>query len=149
MAKEVILMSDIAGLGSEGDVVRVAEGYARNYLMPRKLAEVVTPATHRRLDKKRKERDAKQALERAAALKLQEALAQVSCTITVKTGAEGKMFGSVTAADILGALKAQKVELQKHQLELAEPIRETGVFEVPVKLHPDVQATIKVWVVEE
>jgi large subunit ribosomal protein L9 len=149
MAKEVILMSDVEGLGTEGEVVRVAEGYARNYLLPRNLAAPVTEATRRRLEKKRKERADQLARDREGAIAVQKALEKVSCTITVKTGTEGKLFGSVTVLDILGVLKGQGVELQKHQLELAEPIKETGVFNIPVKLHPEVQATLKVWVVEE
>lgn len=149
MAKEVILMSDVDGLGAEGEVVRVAEGYARNYLLPRNLAAPVTEVTRRRLEKQRKERADRLARDREGALVVQKAIEAVSCTITVKTGAEGKLFGSVTAADILGVLKKQNIELQKQQLDLAEPIKETGVFNIPVKLHPEVQATLKVWVVEE
>lgn len=149
MAKEVILMSDVDGLGAEGEVVRVAEGYARNYLLPRNLAAPVTEATRRRLEKQRKERADRLASDREGALVVQKAIEAASCTITVKTGAEGKLFGSVTAADILGVLKKQNIELQKQQLDLAEPIKETGVFNIPVKLHPEVQATLKVWVVEE
>ncbi|HBA85056.1 MAG TPA: 50S ribosomal protein L9 [Verrucomicrobia bacterium] len=149
MAKEVILMSDVNGLGTEGDVVRVAEGYARNYLLPRNLAAPITETTRRRLEKKRKERADKLASDRDGALAVQKSIEAISCTITVKTGAEGKLFGSVTVTDILGVLKKQGVELQKQQLVLAEAIRETGVFNIPVKLHPEVQATLKVWVVEE
>lgn len=77
------------------------------------------------------------------------ALEQASCTIAVKTGAEGKLFGSVTAGDIVGALKAQGLELDKRQIELPEPLRELGVFNLPVRIHPEVQATLKVWIVEE
>ena len=149
MAKEVILISDVNGLGSEGDVVKVADGYARNFLLPRNLAAPITEGARRRLEKKRKVRDEQLAQDREAALKVQKAVEAISCTITVKTGAEGKMFGSVSVADILGAAKGQGVELQKHQVDLAEPIKATGMFNIPVKLHPEVQATLKVWVVEE
>lgn len=149
MAKEVILMADVKGLGGEGDVVRVTDGYARNYLLPNKLAAPVTDATRRQLDKKRKEREVKLAEEKAGADQLRAQVEKASCTITVKTGAEGKMYGSVTVADILGVLKGQGVMLEKHQLDLPEPIKEIGVFNIPVKLHPEVQTTLKVWVVEE
>ncbi len=149
MSKEVILMSEVKGLGAEGDVVRVSEGYARNYLLPRNLAAPVTEATRRQLEKKRKQREEQQAKDRVVAQELAKTIEQVSCTITVKTGDEGKLFGSVTALDVIGSLKAQGITLDKHQIDLAEPIRELGVFNIPVKLHPEVQATVKLWVVEE
>ncbi|MFH0880374.1 MAG: 50S ribosomal protein L9 [Lentisphaerota bacterium] len=149
MAKEVILMADVSGLGAEGEVVRVADGYARNYLMPQKLGAPVTDATRRQLERKRKDRDAKLVLEKAGAESLRAVVDKASVTITVKTGAEGKMYGSVTLTDILGVLKGQGVALAKHQLDMPEPIKELGVFNIPVKLHPEVQTTLKVWVVEE
>ena len=149
MAIEVILMSDVKGLGAEGDVVRVAEGYARNMLLPKKLAAPVTDATRRQLEKKRKEREAQMAVERAAAEELAAKIAQVSCTITVKTGEGGKIFGSVTPGHIAEALKAQGVVVDKIQIELPDAIRELGVFNVPVNLKAVIQATVKIWVVEE
>lgn len=149
MAIEVILMSDVPGLGTEGEVVRVAEGYARNFLLPKKLAAAVTDATRRQLEKKRKEREAQLAVERAEAEALAAKIAQVSCTITVKTGEEGKLFGSVTAGHIAESLKGQGVEIAKAQIELPDAIRELGVFNVPVNLKAGIQTTVKVWVVEE
>jgi large subunit ribosomal protein L9 len=126
-----------------------AEGYARNYLLPHKLAAPVTDATRRQLEKKRQEREVTRTKEKEGAEALAKAIEQVSCTITVKTGEEGRMFGSVTAADIVAALKAQGVELDKRQIDLPEAIRETGVFNIPVNLHPEIKASLKVWVVEE
>lgn len=149
MAKEVILMADVAGLGAEGEVVRVSDGYARNYLLPKNLAAPVTEATRRRLEKKRKEREAELATAREAAAGMVKTVESISCTIAVKTGGEGKLFGSVTAADIVTAVKGQGVAIDKHQVDLAEPIRELGVFNIPIKLHPEITATLKVWVVEE
>jgi large subunit ribosomal protein L9 len=149
MSKEVILMADVAGLGKEGEVVRVVEGYLRNYLAPHKLAAPVTEATRRQLEKKRKQREQLLVQEREQAAALVKTVEQLSLTIPVKTGEGGQLFGSVTVADLLVALKAQGLELAKHQVLLAEPLRELGVFNVPVKLHPDLQATLKVWVVEE
>jgi large subunit ribosomal protein L9 len=149
MAQEVILMAEVKGLGVEGDVVRVAEGYARNFLLPRKLAAPVTDATRRQLGKRQKERDEKLSHEREAAQALAKTIEQVSCTITVKTGEEGKLFGSVTAQDVVAALKAQGVEVEKRQVDLPEAIRELGVFHVAIKLHPEIQAAAKIWVVEE
>ena len=149
MAIEVILMSNVQGLGTEGEVVRVAEGYARNFLLPKKLAAAVTDATRRQLEKKRKEREAQLAVERAEAEALAAKIAQVSCTITVKTGEEGKLFGSVTAGHIAESLKGQGVEIAKAQIELPDAIRELGVFNVPVNLKAGIQTTVKVCVVEE
>ena len=149
MAKEVILMQDIEGLGSEGDVVKAADGYVRNYLLPKSLAAPVTDATRRRLEKQRRERAVEVVTERADAEKLKAMVEQTSCTIAVKTAAEGQLFGSVGTTEIVAALKDQGVKLDKKLLLLDAPIRELGVFKIPVKLHPDIQATLKVWVVEE
>lgn len=149
MSKEVVLMADVQGLGSQGEVVRVAEGYARNYLLPRNLAAPVTEGARRKLEKARKMKEEQEARELESAQRLVKSIEQVSCTIPVKTGEGGKLFGSVTAADIVSALKAQGVEVDKHQVDLPEPIRELGVFSIPIKVHPKVQATLKIWVVEE
>ena len=149
MSKEFVLMADEQGLGSQGDVVRVAEGYARNFLLPRKLAAPVTEATRRQLAKVRKVREEQDVKEQETAQNLVKSIEQVSCTIPVKPGEGGKLFGSVTATDIVSALKAQGVEVDKHQVDLPEPLRELGVFNIPIKVHPKVQATLKIWVVEE
>jgi len=148
MTKEVLLMADVADLGAEGDVVKVSEGYARNYLLPRKLAAPVTGATMKRLEKIRKEREATRKVELAAAQELAAKLEKISCTIPVKAKEE-KLYGSVTVNDVVDALKANGVQLDKSKVLLAEPIKELGVFEVKIKLHAEVEATIKVWVVEE
>lgn len=149
MAKELILIADVEGLGVEGEIVRVAEGYARNYLLPREKAALVTPATKRLVEKKKAERVEREAAQKAEAVKQAEQLAQISVTLSVKTGENGKLFGSVTAADVLAALEKQGIKLDKKQLVMAAPVRELGVVELPVKLHEDVDATLKVWVVEE
>jgi large subunit ribosomal protein L9 len=149
MSKEIILMADIDGLGRAGDVVTVADGYARNYLLPKKKAAPVTAATHKQLEKLQAERKEREAEELAGAQKLSARVEQSSVTIAVKAGPEGKLFGSVSLGDILSAVAEQGLTLDKHQVKLDEPLRELGVFNLPVKLHPDVEATLKVWVVEE
>ena len=149
MSTEVVLMADVKGLGSQGDVVRVAEGYARNFLLPRNLAAPVTDATRRRLEKVRKVREEQDVKELDMAQNLAKSIEQISCTIPVKSGEGGKLFGSVTAADIVSALKAQGIEIDKHQVDLPEPLRELGVFNIPIKALSKVQATLKIWVVEE
>lgn len=149
MSIEVLLMSDVRDLGDEGDVVTVADGYARNYLFPKKLGAVVTEATRRQLAKIRETREAERKEQLAVAGEKAKKLSGVSCTIAVKTDDEDKMYGSVTAVDIAEALKAQGVEVDKHDLVLDKPIKELGVFDVNVKLDKEVEAAVKVWVVEE
>lgn len=146
---EVLLMADVKDVGAEGDVVRVAEGFARNYLLPKKLAAPVNETTRRRLAKLRQAREEENRVKLAAARELAGRLGGVSCTIPVKVGEGEKMYGSVTSADLADALKAQGVELDRHLIVLEAPIKELGVFNVPIRLHPDVEATVKVWVVEE
>ena len=147
--KEVILMAKVEGLGAEGDVVQVSDGFARNFLLPRKKAALVTEASRRQVEKKRQERVEREKTELGAAAQMAQSLQSISCTITVKTGDEGKMFGSVTTADIAANLKEQGVEVDRHAVQLKEAIKEIGVYDVQLKLHNDVAATIKVWVVEE
>ena len=149
MAVEILLMADVKDLGTEGQVVRVAEGFARNYLVPNKLGAPVTEATRRRLAKIQQQREAirKEAAEKARAFA--GALEKGSYTISVKVGEGEKLFGSVTSADIVKVVQGQGFEIEKHAVLLDDPIRELGVYEVKVKLHADVIAVIKVWIVQE
>ena len=149
MTKELILTADIDGLGLEGETVKVSEGYARNHLIPRKLAVPVTSAALKRLEKNKLEREARHLKELEIAQSLALTLEKISCTITAKVGENDKLFGSVTTADIIASLKKQGVELDKHKIQMAEPIRELGVFPVKIKLHPQVEVSLKVWVVGE
>jgi len=149
MAVEIILMADVKDLGTEGQVVRVSEGFARNYLIPNKLGAPVTEATRRRLAKMQQQREAvrKETADKARAQA--GALEKGSYTISVKVGEGEKLFGSVTAADIVKVVQGQGFAIEKHAVLLDEPIRELGVYEVKVKLHADVNAVIKVWIVQE
>jgi len=149
VSTEVLLLSNIKDLGAEGEVVTVADGYARNYLLPKNLGAPVTEATRRRLAKLQADRENAVQLALEAAQAMAARVTEASCTIAVKSGPDDKLFGSVTAQQIAENLKAQGIALDRHALSLEEPIRELGVFNVPVKLHPDVQATLRVWVVEE
>lgn len=149
MVMEVLLMADVPDVGSEGDVVKVSDGYARNYLFPRKKAAPVTAATRRQLEKMRRDREEKRKLALAEAQALAAKLESASCTIAVKVAEDEKLYGSVTAAMIAEALKSQGFTVDRQTVALETPIKELGVFKVPVKLHPDVEATVKVWVVEE
>lgn len=148
MAKEVILMSDVDGLGIEGDIVKVAEGYARNFLLPRKLAAPVSQMARRQLDKHQAERTARLDRERASSLSLAEKLGTLSLTLTAKAGPDGKLFGSIGPGDVATALEGQGLKVDRHKIQL-EPLKELGVYDVVVKAGPEIQATLKVWVVEE
>ncbi len=149
MAIELLLMDNVPDLGKEGDVVTVADGYARNYLLPKGLAEKVTPAARARLAKLQEKRAEERKQQLAAAKSLADKLANISCTITVKTGEEGKLYGSVTNSDIARALAEQDVEIDRHSIVIEEPIKELGVFDIKVKLHPELDTTVKVWIVGE
>lgn len=149
MSKEIMLMEDVAGLGREGDIVEVADGYARNYLLPKRLGAPVTNATRRFLEKREKEREAEGKELLAAAKKMAKRLEQISCTIPMKTGKDDKLFGSVHAANILSTLEGQGFELGKDCIVLDEPLDSLGIFEVPVNLHPNLTVALKVWVVKE
>ena len=149
MAKELILLSPVDGLGGEGEMVQVADGYARNYLLPKKLAAVVTPATRRLVEKLKAERVAREAATLKEAQELAKRLASMTVNKTVKAGESGQMYGSITAADILDALAEQGVKLARKQLELAAPIKELGTYDLPLKLHSDVTGSIKLVVAEE
>ena len=149
MDKEVILMADVAGLGVEGDVVKASDGYVRNYLLPQKLAAPVTSATRKRLEKVRKEREVTRKAELEAAKELAAKLEKISCTIAMKAGKDSKLYGSVTVGDVVAALKTNGFEIDKLKITMPDPIKELGVFEAKVKLNADVDATVKVWVVEE
>lgn len=149
MAVEILLMDAVPGLGIEGDVVRVADGYARNYLFPRGIASEVTEGKKRQIEKKRIERLELMKKEQAAAEELAKKFENLSCTIAVKTSEGGKMFGSVTAAQIIEKMAEQGITLERNQVKLSAPLHELGVFDVEICLHPEVSATLKVWIVEE
>ena len=149
MATEVLLMDQVEGLGIEGDIVKVADGYARNYLFPKGMASVVTEGETRQIKKKRIERLAQLETEKTAATELAKKVEGLECTISAKVGENGKMFGSVGIPQILEKAEEQGLKLDKSKLVLAAPLHELGVFDITVKLHPEVTATLKVWIVEE
>ena len=149
MAIEMLLMSDVPDLGKAGAVIKVADGYARNFLLPKGLAEPVTPAAMRRLEKLRKEREELAKLQIAEAHAKAGKLDGASVTIRAKTIDGEKLYGSVTAAEIVAALAAQGIAIDRSQVELAEPLKQTGAVDVAVRLHPEVVAKVKVWIVKE
>lgn len=149
MSIEVMLLDNVPNLGAEGDLVKVSNGYARNYLLPRDLAAPANAATHRRLAKLQLQREAQRKEQLGEAAKLARSLTNVSVTIKARTSSGEKLYGSVTEAEIAGALKQQNIEVDKSAIVLEAPLKELGVYTVKLQLHKDVDATIKVWVVEE
>lgn len=147
MPVELILLEDVKDLGRIGDKVKVADGYARNYLMPRKLAAKVHPGTLRVLEARKLALQAEHEERIAVARAMAGKIASTSVTITAEAGEEDKLYGSVTTTQIAEALAAQGVEIDRHAVVLAEPIRQLGVYEVVIGLHSEVQAKVKVWVV--
>lgn len=146
MAKtEVILTSNIVGLGAESDQVRVAAGFARNYLLPQGLAIPLSAANKRRLESLRQRRAEREAHELNTMTELAASLSKIVLKIAVKTGADGKMFGAVTAGTIADELKHQcDVALEKKKIHLDQPIRTLGDHEIDLRLHADVHAKLRV-----
>ena len=146
MAKtEVILTHNIVGLGGESDQVRVAAGYARNYLFPQRLAIPVSAGNKRRLEALRQRRAEREAHEFNTMTELSKGLAKLVCVVKVKAGEDGKMFGAVTAGMIADELKHQfDVTLDKRKIHLEHPIKTLGEYEVALHLHAEVKGTLKV-----
>lgn len=146
---EVILRNHVEHLGRRGDVVTVANGYARNYLLPQKLALQVTEASKRQVERERALAEAREAEERVAAEAVASRMAGLECTIVRRVGQTGTLYGSVTAADIAEAFEGAEVEITRKQIRLREAIKSLGAFPVPVRLHHDVTAEVTVNVVGE
>ena len=146
---KLILKNDVKDLGKAGDTVNVKDGYARNFLVPQGFALEYSESTLKVIEEEKKKEKIRLEKEKKKALTEQGKISKVSCTIPVKVGEEGKLFGAVTSSDIEEALKQEGIEIDKRKIELPEPIKVLGVYTVPVKLHPEVTANIKVWVVKE
>ncbi len=146
---EVILREDVPSLGRAGELVRVRPGYARNYLLPKGLAFEATEGNRRRIAAETRVREARRQAERVEAEGLAARLASVTLTIASKAGEEGKLFGSVTAQDIADALAAQGLAVDRRRIELEHPIKALGTHTVPVRLHPEVHAEVRVHVVPQ
>lgn len=145
---EVILRESVANLGHPGDIVKVSAGFARNYLVPRGIAYLATEGNKRRIAQEKARLEAAEAGRVAAAQTLAARLEPVSLTFSARVGEEGKLFGSVTAADIMEQLHAQDLPIEKRMIDLPEPIRALGVYKVGIRLHADVRPEIKVWVIK-
>jgi large subunit ribosomal protein L9 len=144
----VILRADVANVGLKGDVLDVADGYGRNFLVPRGLALKASPGALAQAGAMRRARDARDARDRTPAEEIASRLAPRVITIPAKAGAEGRLFGSVTAADVVGAIEAQTgVTIERRRVHLEEPIKALGVHEVAVRLHSAVELRLNVEVV--
>ncbi|HXX45574.1 MAG TPA: 50S ribosomal protein L9 [Candidatus Acidoferrales bacterium] len=146
---QIILQEDVEKLGNRGQVVEVAEGYARNFLLPRKLALEASPGNMKRLEKMRAAFAKKEATEKADAQTLAGLLAGVSLEVARKSGENDQLFGSVTTADISEALAAKGYTIDKRKIQMTEPIKLIGNFDVPIKLHREVIASVKLAVKKE
>jgi large subunit ribosomal protein L9 len=146
---EVILREHVDNLGRRGDIVKVAEGYARNYLLPRKLALAVTEANKRQIERERKAAEARDAEEKQQAEAVAQRLTQTGVEISRRVGENDTLYGSVTAADIAHALETKGFTVEKRRVHLAEPLKALGEFTVPVRIHRDVTAQVTVKVVAD
>jgi large subunit ribosomal protein L9 len=146
---KVILREDHEKLGNIGDVIQVKPGFARNFLIPRKIAYPARPNFVKMIEEEQRQKEHRKSKEKKVAEELAKGLENVSVTISVSVGEEDKMFGSVTTLDIADALSKQNIEIDRKKIVLEEPIKELGIYSVPIKLHSEVEAKIKVWVVKE
>ena len=146
---DVILREDIVNLGSRGEVVKVAPGYARNFLLPKKMAVAATAGNKKIVEQERQSHVRKEAKQKGEAEDLSKLMAGVSVTISQKAGDNDQLFGSVTSKDVADALAGKNFTIDKRKIQLDEPIKTLGEFKVPVRLHKDVTAEVTVIVVKD
>ncbi|HEY0304680.1 MAG TPA: 50S ribosomal protein L9 [Longimicrobiales bacterium] len=148
---KVILRQDVPDLGQSGDIVTVKPGYARNFLLPRGMAFEATGANIKQLEEEKRRGETRSKQQYLEARRRASQLESVSLTFHANAGEEGKLFGSITSADIAERLKEQNLdfEIDKRDIELDEPLKSLGVYNVPVRLHTDVHPEIKVWVIKQ
>ena len=146
---KIILKEDIESLGARGDIVKVKPGFARNYLIPAGKAVEATAANIKIYQEEKKQDQVREQRGKKIALELAEKLSKVSLTAVVQVGEEDRIFGAVTSQNIADLLKENGFDIDRKKILLDEPLKALGIFEVPVKVHPEVEAQIKVWVVRE
>jgi large subunit ribosomal protein L9 len=146
---DIILMENVEKLGQVGDVVKVKNGYARNYLLPRQLGMPATAGNIKRVEKEKAQRLAAFELEKKEAQQKAESLSKVSLTIAVEVNDQEKLYGAVSETEILEALEAEGQKIDKKSLVLEKPVDDLGIFEIGVKLHPQVIAKIRLWVTKK
>jgi len=146
---EVILRQDVDGLGLEGDIVNVAKGYARNYLIPKGTALEASPQNIKALELQFKKIEVRRSKAKDDAEKLREKIEEMVLTFSVKAGEEGKLYGSITTMDIASYLERQGIVIDRRKIIIEKPIKSLGEFEFPVKIYPEVIGSLKVIVVAE
>ena len=146
---KIVLKGDVAGVGKTGDVKQVKDGFARNFLLPRNLASVATDHALRQVEIDQKKKETKKVLEKKKAQELAEKFNNLSVTMAVEVNEDGRLYGSLTAQDVEKALSAEGIEIDKKMILLASPIKDLGIYDLDIKLHPEVAVKIKVWVVKK
>lgn len=146
---EVILLEDVPVLGKMGEIIKVADGYGRNYLIPKGLAKVATSKNVKALEHDKRLIEHKRNRVKKQAQKLAEKIESLSITIPQAVGEQDKLYGSVTSMDIERYLKQEGIEIERKHIELEEPIKSLGIYNINVKVHPEVSAKLKVWVIKE
>ena len=146
---QIILLEDVPSLGKAGDQVKVSEGYGRNYLIPKKKAILATEKSLKAIEHQKREVQQRMGKAKKDAERFAQQIEALSCTFAKPVGESGKLFGSVTSMEIEEYLKENGVDLERKKILLEEPIKNLGMFTVPIKLHPEVTAHLKVWVVQE
>ncbi|MBA7626376.1 50S ribosomal protein L9 [subsurface metagenome] len=146
---KVILKEKIENLGNIGDVIEVKDGYARNFLIPKGLALEASPKNLKVLEHEKRMRETAKKKEKEKAVTLAKELENISCTVKVKAGEDDRIFGSVTPLDIKKALDSQGMDVDKRYISLVKNIKTLGIYHALIRLHPEVETKIKVWVVKE
>ena len=146
---QIILLEDVPALGKAGESVKVSDGYGRNYLIPQKKGILATEKSVKILEHQKREVQQRMGKTKKDFEKVVEQIGNLSCTFAKTVGESGKLFGSVTSMEIESFLKENGIDVDRKKIVLEEPIKNLGVFTVPIKLHPEVTAHLKVWVVQE
>jgi large subunit ribosomal protein L9 len=146
---EVILNKDVEGVGKAGSVVKVKDGFARNFLFPKQLAVALTESNIKNIEQEKQRKSLKLEKEKKEAEQLKEKLDSISLTIPVLIQEKEKLYGSITSLEIQRALQDEGYDIDKNHIVLEEPIKSLGIYQIPIKLHPEVSAQIKVWVVKK
>jgi len=146
---QVILLEDVPSLGKAGDQVRVSDGFGRNYLIPKKKALLATEKSLKALEHQKRQVQQRMGKAKKDVERIVQQIETLSCTFAKPVGESGKLFGSVTSMEIESYLKENGIEVDRKKILLEEPIKNLGMFNVPIKLHPEVTAHLKVWVVQE
>lgn len=146
---DVILTQDVNKIGKLGSVVKVKDGFARNFLIPNNLAILATAGNLKKIEQEKQKKNIQLQKAKKDAERLKERLANISLTLPALIQEDEKLYGSITSQDIVAALKEENFDIDKNAIILDEPIKSLGIFEVPIKLHPEISTKIKVWVVKK